>query len=129
MAKKMTKIETINAIITKYGISGEDKEFLDHEVELIRSHYANRSDKPTKKQVENAGIKETLVSLLEVGKTYTATDLTEALGVADMKVQRVSALLKQLVDEGKVVRGIIKRRAYFGLPGTEFAAPTAEDAE
>ena len=129
MAKKMTKIETINAIITKYGISGEDKEFLDHEVELNRTHYANRSDKPTKKQVENAGIKETLVSLLEVGKTYTATDLTEALGVEDMKVQRVSALLKQLVAEGKVVRGEVKRRAYFGLPGTEFTAPTAEDAE
>ena len=118
MAKKMTKIETINAIINKYGISGEDKAFLDHEVELIQAHYANRSDKPTKKQVENAGIKDTLVTLFEAGKTYTATDLTETLGVADMKVQRVSALLKQLVDEGRVARGVVKRRAYFGLPGT-----------
>jgi hypothetical protein len=129
MAKKATNIETINAIIEKYGIEGTDKEFLDHEIALIAKRNEYKSVKPTKKQVENAGLKEQLVALMEEGKTYTATDLTNLLGIEGMSVQRVSALLKQLKEAGEVVTGVIKRRTYFGLPGTEFA-PTAEaDAE
>ena len=81
MAKKATKIETINAIIEKYGIEGTDKEFLDHEIALIAKRNEYKSVKPTKKQVENAGLKEQLVALMEEGKTYTATDLTNLLGV------------------------------------------------
>ena len=71
MAKKATKIETINAIIEKYGIEGTDKEFLDHEIALIAKRNEYKSVKPTKKQVENAGLKEQLVALMEEGKSYS----------------------------------------------------------
>lgn len=131
--KKATKIETINAIIEKYGVSGEDKAFLEHEIELIQKRNEYKSDKPSKRQKENESVKDALLALFVAGEKYTATDLATALGIdpntgAVYSAQKVSALLRQLKEAGAVVSGSIKRRTYFGLPGTEFAAPTA-DAE
>lgn len=136
MANKKTKIETINEIIEKYGVSGSDKDFLVHEAELIAKRNAYKSDKPTKKQVANEALSETLLSLFEENVVYTATDLAGMLGTdADGKpysVQRVSALLTKLKKSGTIVTGTIKRRTYFGLPGASFDGvklTAAEDAE
>lgn len=124
MAKKATKIETINAIIEKYGISGEDKAFLDHEAEMIAKRNQYKSDKPSKKQVANEALAGTLLSLFEEGVCYTATDLAGMLGVdtegKPYSAQKVSALLKPLKESGAIVSGTIKRRTYFGLPGANF---------
>ena len=38
----------------------------------------------------------------------------EILGDYDLKNQRVSAILKQLVDDNSIVRTVVKRTAYFG---------------
>ncbi len=133
MANKATKIETINAIIEKYGIEGADKEFLDHEIALIAKRNEYKSDKPTKKQVENSGLKTAIVGLMEQGKTYTATDITNLMpNDADgngYSVQRVSALLKQLKEGGLVISGTVKRRTYFALPGTPIGEPSEDKAE
>lgn len=127
MAKKVTKKETLLAMIEKYSMSADDAAFIQHEVELLDKRYEHKSDKPTKKQVENATLKDCIVGLIEEGKIYTATDLAGLLGNdAEGKpysAQKVSALLKQIVETGAVVRGEIKRRTYFGLPGTEFVEP------
>jgi len=125
MAKKATKIETINAIIEKYGISGEDKAFLDHEAEMIAKRNQYKSDKPTKKQVANEALAETLLGMIEEGVCYTATDLAGMLGTdpdteKPYSAQKVSALLRKLKETGAVVSGTIKRRTYFGLPGAQF---------
>lgn len=129
MAKKVTKIETINAIIEKYGVSGEDKAFLEHEVELISKRNAYKSTKPTKKQVANEALSDKLLGLFEENVAYTATDLAGMLGTdADgnpYSVQRVSALLRKLKESGAVVTDSIKRRTYFGLPGTDFGSVSA----
>lgn len=135
MSKKATKIETINAIIEKYGVAGEDKEFLEHEVQLIAKRNSYKSSKPTKKQVANDALSNTLVDLMEEKVCYTATDLAGMLGVdAEGKpysVQRVSALLTKLKKSGVIATGTIKRRTYFGLPGAEFDGVklAVEDAE
>lgn len=124
MANKKTKVETIKSIIEKYGVSGEDKAFLEHEVELIAKRNSYKSSKPTKKQVANDALTETLYNLLEEGVCYTATDLAGMLGTdAEGKaysVQRVSALLTKLKKAGTIATGTIKHRTYFGLPGAEF---------
>jgi len=131
--KKATKIETINAIIEKYGVSGDDKAFLEHEIELIQKRNEYKSDKPSKRQKENESVKDALLALFVAGEKYTATDLANALGIdpntnTTYSPQKVSALLRQLKEAGAVVSDSIKRRTYFGLPGTEFNPPTA-DAE
>lgn len=130
MAKKATKIETINAIIEKYGITGEDKAFLDHEAEMIAKRNQYKSDKPSKKQVANEALAGTLLGLFEEGVVYTATDLAGMLGTdAEGKpysAQKVSALLKPLKESGAIVSGTIKRRTYFGRPGANFEGVVLE---
>jgi len=131
MANKETKVQVIERLINTYGIEGEDKDFLLHEVELINKRNSYKSDKPTKAQKENATRKEGILAIMEEGKAYTATDIATAMGDG-WSAQRASALLKQMVAAGTVVKAEIKRRAYFALTGTDIeavATATPADAE
>ena len=124
MANKVTKVERINALISTYGIEGEDKDFLLHEIELINKRNSYKSDKPTKAQKENATRKEGILAVLEEGKAYTATDIATAIGDG-WSPQRASALLKQMIEAGQVVKAEVKRRSYFALVGTDIEAVVA----
>lgn len=121
MANKVTKVERINALISTYGIEGEDKDFLLHEIELINKRNSYKSDKPTKAQKENATRKEGILAVMEDGKAYTATDIATAMGDG-WSPQRASALLKQMIAVGQVVKAEVKRRSYFALVGTDIEA-------
>ena len=125
MANKVTKVERINALISTYGIEGEDKDFLLHEIELINKRNSYKSDKPTKAQKENATRKEGILAVLEEGKAYTATDVAMAMGGDGWSPQRASALLKQMIEAGQVVKAEVKRRSYFALVGTDIEAVVA----
>lgn len=90
-------------------------EFIDHEVELLTKK--NSADKkPTAQQVANAGITTAIVEGMEPNRLYTVTEVIKSISAcADLTNQRVSALLRQLVEAGKVKRTEDKRKAYFSL--------------
>ena len=113
MEKKMTKREMFEQIKRNYDLTQAEIDFIDHELELLAKK--NSADKkPTKVQVENEGIKSEILEGMEVGKAYTITDLIkEVPAVAELSNQRVSALVRQLVADGSVVRTEEKRKAYF----------------
>ena len=72
--------------------------------------------KPTATQTENVGLKSAILEGMEDGKAYTIGDLMkEVPELADLTNQRVSALMRQLKDDGQVVRTEDKRKAYFSL--------------
>jgi predicted transcriptional regulator len=51
---------------------------------------------------------------MESGKLYTITDIIKSVPeCAELTNQRVSALVRQLIAEGKVERVEEKRKAYF----------------
>jgi predicted transcriptional regulator len=51
---------------------------------------------------------------MEANRLYTVTEIQKSVAeCADLSNQRVSALLRQLKDEGAVVRTEDKRKAYF----------------
>ena len=51
---------------------------------------------------------------MEDGKAYTVTELTKAVAELDgLSNQKVSALLRQLKEEGSITREEVKRVAYF----------------
>ena len=51
---------------------------------------------------------------MESGKAYTIGDLMKAIPeIADLTNQRVSAIVRQLKDDGLVTREEVKRKAYF----------------
>ena len=116
MAKKMTICEQYESIIAKVGdvLSEGEIAFLKERAELHAKKNATR--KPTKAQEENDGFKTAIVNGMESGKAYTITDLIKSIPeISDLTNQRVSALVRQLKDEGLVIRKEEKGKAYFSL--------------
>ena len=88
-------------------------EFIDHEVELL-SKKNSAEKKPTAQQMANAGIATAIIEGMEPNRLYTVTEVIKSIPeCADLTNQRVSALLRQLVEAGKVKRTEDKRKAYF----------------
>ncbi len=115
MEKKMTKREMFEQIKASYPLTEAEVKFIDHELELLAKKNSAEK-KPTKVQVENEGIKSAIAEGMEVGKAYTITDLIKSIpAIAELSNQRVSALVRQLVEDKVVVRTEEKRKAYFSL--------------
>lgn len=116
MEKKMTKREMFEQIKANYTLTAEEIEFIDHEIELLNKKNVRKSDKPTKAQVANEGLKDAILELLVDGKARTITEITEGCDALEgASPQKVSALLTQLKKAGMVVREEIKRKAYFSI--------------
>lgn len=110
----MTKREnyaSIREIVEKLGRT-DLVEFVDHEVELLNKKN-NAPKKPTEKQVENEKLKD--VILAEMGnKSMTVTEMqTNISALADLSNQRVTAIVRQLVEDNSLIRTVVKRKAYF----------------
>ena len=111
--KKMTKKDYFEQIKAKYNLTADEVAFIDHEIELLEKK--NSADKkPTAQQVANKSTQEAILANMAEGQMYTITDLIKTVPeCADMTNQRVSALVRQLVTDGAVVRIEDKRKAYF----------------
>ena len=115
MTKKMTKREMFEQIKANYPLTDEEVKFIDHELELLAKKNSGEK-KPTAVQVANEGIKQAIVAGMEKGKKYTITDLMKCIPeCAELSNQRVSALVRQLLNDEIVVRTEEKRKAYFSL--------------
>ena len=119
--EKMTKKEMINLLIDVLVGNKEVEDvqifvdFLLHERELLEKKSSNSGQ--TKTQKENEVIKDKIVNALRVlDKFVTITELQESNEeIANYSNQKVSALLKQLVDSNIVSRQVDKKKAYFKL--------------
>lgn len=116
---KMTKRDYFNAILAILA-TVEDTDvsgltaFVNHEIELLENKRS--STKPTKTQTENLAVKETIVSVLkEIGKPVTITEMQKfSAELAEFSCQKLSALLKQLVENDKTVTKVTeKKKTYF----------------
>jgi hypothetical protein len=108
--KKMTKREMFEQIKANYSLTTAEVEFIDHEIELLARKNSTEK-KPTAKQTENEGIKQNILEIMEDNRLYAVTELQKACGIETN--QRASALLRQLIADGKVARIEDKRKAYF----------------
>ena len=124
MEKKMTKKEYFAVLAEVVANSDmENKEgalaFIAHEVELLEKKSAKSGQ--TKTQKENAEILVKIkAELAEVGKAVTITELQAASDeMAQYSNQKLSALLKKLVESGEVVKTTEKKKSYFAVVGTE----------
>lgn len=116
MNKKMTKREKFEMLKAIPEVSANEMlvEFIDHELDLLAKKNASEK-KPTAQQVANEGLKDTIYNFLaESGEMMTVTDIQKNCeGMAELSNQRVSALLRQMKDDGKVERIEDKRKTYF----------------
>ena len=108
----MTKRESYAKIREIVKDNAELVAFIDHEVELLNKKN-NAPKKPTEKQVENEKLKD--VILAEMGdKSMTVTEMqTNISALTDLSNQRVTAIVRQLVEDNSLIRTVVKRKAYF----------------
>jgi len=113
MAK--TKREYFNEL--KAIVSDNDAlvAFIDHELELLDKKNSAPKN-PTAKQIENEKVKDYILAHLvkpmtisEMLKDFLADYPTE------LSNQRVSAIVKQLVEDNAVIRTVKQRKAYFSV--------------
>ena len=115
--KKLTKKDKFNALLSLAEVKANPSlvEFINHEIELLDKKNSAEK-KPTAQQTANDSIKSAILGNMVEGKKYTITDLIKSVPeCADLTNQRVSALIRQLVEKGEVVRTEDKRKAYFSL--------------
>lgn len=109
--KKMTKKQYFGVLLEIVKGNEDLESFINHEIELLDKKAS--SGTKTKNQVENENIKvEILNALADFGKGVTVTELMNKVAYSN---QKLSALLKQLVEENKVERTEDKRKVYFSL--------------
>ena len=126
--KKLTQADHFTALLTyldehpgamfpspKGDITAEQMaEFITRRLELLEKK-SSADKKPTAQQEANAVIKTAVLATLADGKKRTVTDLLKDVDdlPEDMTNQRMSALVRQMVEAGQVMREEIKRKAYF----------------
>jgi DNA-binding transcriptional ArsR family regulator len=116
-----------NAMMVLDAYFGEDvtmTETIDHEavrekLEALKTQLAKRGSAktPTKTQKENEVIMTNILdALADVGEPTTVTDLiTHGIEGFELTNQKVSALLRKLVERGKVTKTIEGKKAMFAL--------------
>ena len=113
---RMTKAQKFQILADLPAVKADPmlSEFIAHEMELLAKKNSGEK-KPTAQQEANAVIKDAVLEVLRDGKMRTVSELLkEVPGLPDtMTNQRMSALVRQMVDAGEVIRTEDKRKAYF----------------
>lgn len=115
--EKMTNVKALSYVIENF----EDKVPADvfEKLVAIRTSFEKKSasKKPTANQEANEGFKATIIEVLtNAEKALTVTEIqTVNAELGALSNQRVSALLRQLVETGKVVKTIEKKKSYFTI--------------
>lgn len=113
--KTMTERELLTAIVEGKEITAEMQEKASAMLTALDKKNAKRKESGTKTQRENGEIKVKIVSALESGEIeVNENGYATAKSVADyleVSPQKASALLKQLVDSGKLEITEIKAKS------------------
>lgn len=118
--KKITKRESFAEIREILAELGKDRlvGVMEHELELLAKKNASGSSKPTAVQIANEGIKAEILECManEPNRLFTISEMQKLFPCcAELSNQRVSALVRQLIADGKVERLEEKRKAVFRI--------------
>lgn len=117
--KKLTKREKFERLLAKPEVQADkiSVDFIEHELELLAKKNSSEK-KPTATQLANETLKDGILECmaLEPNRLFTISEMLKVFPCCvDLTNQRVSAMLRQLKEDGKVERLEEKRKAYFRL--------------
>ena len=117
MANKKTKREFFGEIKEIVKGNAELVAFIDHELELLDKKTSAKSTKVNTEQVE---LMDKIVNALnEIGRSVTISELQkENAEMAEYSNQKLSAMLKKLVDNKQVTKMVDKKKSYFMVAET-----------
>lgn len=126
MANVMTYAEAINVALEVMGDSHKDAQ---ERLEALKAQLAKRGSKsgPTKTQKENEVLKSMILDILaEAEEPVGMSKLISDPRLPDgMSTQKLGALIRQLAQDGKVVKGKDKKHVVYSLADDA----SAEDAD
>ena len=110
--EKTTNVKALAYVLENCELTTEVKEKLEKmKIQFEKKNSAEK--KPTATQIANEGIKNIILETLSE-KSMTITEMQKANSeLAELSNQKISALLKQMTENGSVKREEIKRKAYF----------------
>ena len=119
--KKITKKMVVEMMLADEKIVANEvfKAYLENELELLKKKSENK--KATKNQEANVAIKADMREVMANMTPSTATEIMNAVKSIDTEKyatltnQRVSALLRQLIEDNKVVKSVDKKVSKFAL--------------
>ena len=120
MANKITKREVIGMMMNEEVVKANPTyvAYLENELALLNKKAQNK--KATKTQEQNVGIKATILKVLATIGSGTVTDIQNGNEeLSALSNQKVSALVRQLVESGKVVKTTDKKKSIFSLSENE----------
>lgn len=124
---KMTKKDFFKLLVgivektENFDKKTETLDFINHEIELLNKKSSAPGKKKTAHIKENEELMELIGIALELfGKPVTVTTMIkENSEMSKLSSQKLSALLKKMIEAGKVVRTVEKRVPYFSLAKEE----------
>ena len=120
MANKITKREVIKMMMNEEVVKANSTyvAYLENELALLDKKAQNK--KSTKTQEQNVGIKATILKVLATIGSGTVTDIQNGNEeLSTLSNQKVSALVRQLVESGEVVKTVDKKKSIFSLAKSE----------
>jgi len=114
----MTKREMFVAIanVAEVAANEEMMTFINHEIDLLDARKNNKSKGMTKTQKANEEVKAVIADVLaETGEKMTVTEMLADERLSGFTNQKISALLRQMVEAGKIVKTIEGKKAHFAV--------------
>lgn len=122
MEKKVTKREKFEMLKALVADNAMLVEFIDHEIELLDNKKSNGNKKANEKVAKETEI--VYNALVSVGRAVSASELIAETDLSALEnesgvvsTQKVSAMLKKLVESGKVEKFTDKKKTYFKIVG------------
>lgn len=117
MTNKITKVEMFTKIMNLDSVKADAEmvAFIQHEIDLLDKKSANK--KITKNQEANLDIMATIEAVLAMAdKPVTITELqTLDSTLANFSNQKISALIRKMIQANKVAKIVDKRKSTFVL--------------
>lgn len=117
MTNKMTNKKALTYVLKNMAETPADvKEKLEGMIAALDNKAASTKRKPTAKQTENEGFKAQILEFMRANPNhlYTCTEIGKAIAeLNDLNNQRISALMRGLVDAGLVDKTTEKGKSLF----------------
>ena len=128
----MTNMTYAQALAIAIEAIGNTNTEATDRLKALSAQLAKRGSKggPTKTQKANEALKAIILEILGEAEDFMLmADLMADERLADLSVQKMGALLGQLVKADEVQKKVYKKKTMYAVVGVDFVAPDTEPAK
>lgn len=119
-SKKLTKRDHFNTLLQLPEVAANPTlvDFINNELDLLARKNNSDNKKPSEKDIANKELKTAILEFATAsGEQHTVTDFIKNVpACAGLSQQKISAMVRQMVEDGNLEKVIVKRVSYFRVP-------------